>query len=74
MNLLPSLSRNVIVRTAEKIGDQNEHAAIITRVCDNELIAVTLFPAGAEPRAIERVFHADSQHAGANTWRWPSGA
>ena len=70
----PIVSRNVIVRTSAKISGENEHAAIITRVLNGDLIDVTLFPAGAEPYAIARVLHVDSPHAGAITWRWPSGA
>jgi hypothetical protein len=72
----PTVGRNVVVRTAEKIGGQNEHAAIVTRVLDGDLIDVMLFAAGdgAQPYSITRIFHVDNPHAGAVTWRWPSGA
>lgn len=70
----PVVSRNVIVRTAVKIGGQNDHAAVITRVRDDGPIDVTIFPAGEMPYPILNVDYIDSPHAGAITWRWPSGA
>jgi hypothetical protein len=68
------VSRNVIVQTPEKIGGQNEHAAIVTRVHEDNVIDVTMFPAGGDCYPVLAVRHVDSPHAGKITWRWPSGA
>ena len=40
------VSRTVIVCTPEKIGGQNEHAAIVTRVHPDNVIDVTLLLSG----------------------------
>lgn len=68
------VSRTVVVRTPDKIGGQNEHAAIVTRVHEDNVIDVTLFPAGLDPYPVLAVAHADSPRAGRIIWRWPSGA
>lgn len=69
----PLVSRNVIVRTPQKIGGQNEHAAIVTRVRESDLVDVVVFPAGEDPYPIGSIRHADSPLANTITWRWPSG-
>lgn len=66
------LSRNVIVTTPVKIGGQNEHAAVITKVIEDELVNVMLFPSDGSPYPISSIYHANSAKPGAITWRWPS--
>lgn len=67
----PALCRWVLVRTPTKIGGQNEHAAVITRVHSDELVNVTLHPDGEIPYPVSRIYRADSAEAGSITWRWP---
>jgi hypothetical protein len=70
----PTISRNVVVRTPATIGGQHEHAAIITRVIDGDLIDVMMFPAGEDAYRVPSIHHVDSPDVGTISWRWPSGA
>jgi len=60
----------VLVRTPIVIGGQNEHAAIVTRLHGNDVVDVTLLPAGAEPYPVSRIQKADDDVAGL-CWRFP---
>lgn len=64
----PQLARNVVVHMPQKIGGQNDHAAIITRVSAGNRVDVTVFPAGAESYPVSDIPHvADAPH-GALSW------
>lgn len=67
----PSLARMVLVKTPVRIGGQDEHAAIITRVISDDLINVMLMPGTGEPYSVANIQSAQSAPAGAISWRWP---
>lgn len=68
-NPSPTLGQSVIVGTRERIDGQNEHAAIVTKVMDDDVINVTLFPSSGLPYPIASVPHLRSAASGSLHWR-----
>lgn len=67
----PTKGRIVLVTTREKIGGENEHAAMITRVIDDDSVNVMVMPAEGMPYPIPSVRHVRNSVVGSLTWRWP---
>lgn len=63
------LGDSVIVTTRQKIGGQNEHAAIVTRVESDEIVSVMMLPADGQPYSVASVSHARHSPEAAMTWR-----
>lgn len=70
--LKPAVALPVIVVTAERIDGQNEHAAIITKVINDDCVNVTLFPSAGAPYPIPSVYRVRHSAAGSLAWRFPS--
>lgn len=68
----PSLSLPVVVTTVSKIDGQSEHAAIITKVIDDDCVNVMVMPANSSPYPIPTIYHARHSKAGALSWRFPT--
>lgn len=67
----PTKGRVVLVTTREKIGGENEHAALITKVHDDDTINVMVQPAEGLPYPIPSVRHVRHSVIGSLSWRWP---
>lgn len=69
----PAVGLDVIVRTPDKIDGQNEHAAVITKVVDDDdTVNVTISPSGLAPYPVMSVRHFTKAGVNSITWRWPS--
>lgn len=66
----PGIGQTVILSTASKIDGQNEHAAIITKVIDDDLVNVTVLPSAGSPYPIVSVYHERHSAAAALSWRF----
>jgi hypothetical protein len=65
----PGLGETVLVTTREVIGGQREHAAIVTRVHDDDLVNVMVLPAIGQPYPVASVYHVRHSKAAALSWR-----
>jgi hypothetical protein len=68
-NPTPTLGQSVVVGTRDMIDGQHEHAAIVTKVADDDVINVTLFPSNSQPYPIISVPHLRNAAAGSLHWR-----
>lgn len=59
----------VLVTTREKIGGENEHAAMVTKVVSEDIVNVMLMPDGAQPYPVPAVCHVRHSPSAALTWR-----
>lgn len=71
MEQKPSLGRVVLVKTAEQINGQNEHAAIITQVWSDTCINVMVLPGFGAPFAKTSVTPEQPGQTLGVSWRWP---
>lgn len=69
--VLPRASRGqvVLVTTREKIAGENEHAALVTRVVNEDVVNVMLLPDGGQPYPVPAVCHVRYSPLAAMTWR-----
>lgn len=67
---VPYLGAPVIVLTSMKIGGQNEHAALVTRVHSDDVVNVMVFPAEGDAYPISSISKSSAE--GSLSWRWPS--
>lgn len=67
----PWLGATVLVTTPEKIGGQNEHAAMVTQVHADDVVNVMLNPGNGFPYPIPAVRHVRHSAAASLHWRWP---
>lgn len=67
----PRASRGqiVLITTRERIAGENEHAAVVTRVVNEDVVNVMLLPDGGQPYPVPAVCHVRHSPSAALTWR-----